>query len=91
MGWLLEELGLSEAPDKAIAPCQVLSFLGVEFDTRVLEMRIDSVKCSELELVLKKWINKTVASKSELQSILGKLLWVSKAVKYSRCFVMRII
>merc|ERR1711954_79198 len=43
MGWLLEELGLSEAPDKAIAPWQVLSFLDVEFDTRVLEMRIDSV------------------------------------------------
>ena len=91
MGWLLEELGLSEAPEKAIAPCQVLNFLGIEFDTRVLEMRVDSSKCCELKGVLKKWINKTVASKSDLQSILGKLLWVSKAVKYSRCFVMRII
>ena len=54
-------------------------------------MRVDAVKCSELKSVLKKWLNKTVASKTDLQSILGKLLWVSKAVKFSRCFVMRII
>ena len=91
MGWLLEELGLSEATDKAVSPCQVLNFLGIEFDTRVLEMRVDLAKCCELKAILKKWINKTVASKADLQSILGKLLWVSKAVKYSRCFVMRII
>ena len=53
MGWLLEELGLSEAPEKAIALCQVLNFLGIEFDTRVLEMRVDSAKCCELKGVLK--------------------------------------
>ena len=90
MGWLLEELGLSEATDKAVSPCQVLNFLGIEFDTRVLEMRVDLAKCCELKVILKKWINKTVASKADLQSILGKLLWVSKSVKYSHCFVMKI-
>ena len=74
-----------------ITPCQVLTYLGIQFDTRVLEMRVDEAKCSELKTVLKKWLNKTVASKTDLQSILGKLLWVSKAVKFSRCFVMRII
>ena len=31
------------------------------------------------------------AKKSELQSILGKLLWVSKTVRFSRVFVSRII
>ena len=54
-------------------------------------MRIDSAKCQELRFELKKWSKKTVATKSELQSILGKLLWVSRAVKFSRCFVLRII
>ena len=78
MGILLEELGLCESRDKAIAPCQVLTYLGIQFDTRVLEMRVDEAKCSELKTVLKKWLNKTVAFKTDLQSILGKLLWVSK-------------
>ena len=54
-------------------------------------MRIDEVKCQELRFDLKTWAKKTVAMKTDLQSILGKLLWVSRAVKFSRCFVFRII
>ena len=38
-----------------------------------------------------KWSRRTVATKSEFQSILGKLIWVSKAVRFSRPFVCRII
>ena len=37
------------------------------------------------------WSRKTVATKQELQSILGKLIWISKVVRYSRCFLSRII
>ena len=37
------------------------------------------------------WSRKTVATKQELQSILGKLIWISKVVRFSRCFVSRII
>ena len=91
MGTLFEVLGLSESIEKSVSPTQVMTFLGVQFDTRTLEMRIDEVKCQELKFELSKWKQKTVASKTELQSILGKLLWVSRAVKYSRCFVLRII
>ena len=46
-----------------------------------------TVTKSELE----KWSRKTVAKKSDLQSILGKLLWVSRTVRFSRVFVCRII
>ena len=54
-------------------------------------MYVDDDKIKELKIELKKWIRKTVAKKSDLQSILGKLLWVSKAVRNSRVFVGRII
>ena len=54
-------------------------------------MRVNSSKCQELKAELEKWSKKTVATKSDLQSILGKLLWVSRAIKFSRCFVLRII
>ena len=91
MGSLLNELGLSESLDKAVKPTQVLTYLGIVFDTVKLEMRIGKDKCDELALDLKKWFTRKVAKKSELQSILGKLPWVSRAVKFSRCFVARII
>ena len=56
-----------------------------------MEMSIGAKKCSELKSDLVFWSWKTVASKQEIQSILGKLMWVSKAVKNSRAFVNRII
>ena len=91
MGSLLAELGLSESLEKAVPPCTVLTYLGIEFNSEKLEMSINSTKCQELTQELKKWSRKTVATKSDLQSILGKLLWVSRAIKFSRCFVLRII
>ena len=91
MGSLLQVLGLAESLDKAVSPTQVLTYLGVEFDTVKLEMRINSEKCQELSFELIKWARKTVATKADLQSILGKLLWISRVVKFSRCFVIRII
>ena len=54
-------------------------------------MSFEQTKCFEIRTELNRWIRKTVATKTDLQSILGKLLWVSRAIKYSRCFVMRII
>ena len=53
MGSLLEELGLSESLEKAVAPCKVLTYLGIEFSTSAMEMRIDENKCNELRIDIK--------------------------------------
>ena len=91
LGSLLYELGIAESLPKAVSPCNVMKYLGIVFDSLRMEMRIDTEKCIELLHELKNWIRRTVATKSELQSILGKLMWVARAVKYSRCFILRII
>ena len=84
-------LGLSESVDKAVSPTQTMTYLGIEFDSVKMELRVSADKCAELKLDLSSWLRKTVATKSDLQSILGKLIWVSKAIKYSRVFAQRII
>ena len=66
-------------------------YLGVKFDTITMCMYVEDDKVCELRSLLFKWSRKTVAKKHELQSILGKLLWVSKTVRFSRVFVSRII
>ena len=48
LGSLLSVLGLSESSDKAEPPTQVLTYLGVEFDTLLLEMRVNKSKLVEL-------------------------------------------
>ena len=85
-GLLLKTLGLSELEYKAESPRQNMSFLGVEFNTVKMELRVSLEKFTELKSERNQWIRRTVATKAELQSILGKLSWVSKAVRYSCVF-----
>ena len=82
---------MRESADKASPPSTTMRFLGVEFDTIQMCMRVDEVKRAEIQKLSLFWSRKTVATKQELQSILGKLIWISKVVRYSRCFVSRII
>ena len=91
LGKLLADLGVRESVDKASPPSTTMRFLVVEFDTIKMCMREDESKMAEIQHLSLLWSRKTVANKQELQSILGKLIWVSKVVRFSRCFVSRII
>ena len=91
LGKLLADLGIKESKKKALSPSTKMTFLGVEFDSMDMAMRVNDTKRKEITALAKSWSRKTVASKEELQSILGKLIWISKVVRYSRCFVSRII
>ena len=91
LGRLLSELGVRESVEKACPPSTTMRFLGVEFDTIAMCMRIDEERRLEIQSLTLTWSRKTVATKQELQSILGKLIWVSKVVRFSRCFVSRLI
>ena len=91
LGQLLVDIGLTESKAKATPPATVMTYLGVSFNTVDMCLHVDQDKIIELKSELVKWARKTVAKKCELQSILGKLLWVSRAVRFSRIFVSRII
>ena len=91
LGSLLTELGIIESEKKASPPSTKMVFLGVEFDTVEMCMRVGEEKLCELKSTINKWFRRTVASKEELQSLQGQLMWVSKVVRFSRCFVTRII
>ena len=91
LGKLLSEIGLTESVSKATSPATTMTYLGVSFNTVDMCLHVDQDKIVELKSELSKWARKTVAKKCELQSILGKLLWVSRAVRFSRIFVARII
>ena len=91
MGNLLAELGIVESDKKAHPPSTKMLFLGVEFDTIEMCMRVGDEKRCEVKLTISKWYRRTVATKEELQSLQGQLFWVSKVVRFSRVFVTRVI
>ena len=77
LGKLLTELGIKESVDKTQAPSTQMKFLGEEFDTQAMSIRIDADKIQDVTAMAKKWARKTAATKQELQSILGKLICLS--------------
>ena len=91
IGELFKSLGLEESTDKACKPSKTMVFLGVEFDTQKLTMSVPGDKVQELRSDLQMWARRTTATRRELQSIIGKLFWVSKMVKHSRSFISRLL
>jgi hypothetical protein len=44
--------GVPLAEDKTVEPVQILTFLGIEFDTLKMELRLTSEKISEINIML---------------------------------------
>jgi len=56
-----------------------------------MTLSITPTRLTELEGLLSTWLTKKSATKSELQSLVGKLSFVLKCVRQSRLFLSRIL
>ena len=90
-GSLLHELGLQESLSKACPPSTVMTCLGVRINTVDMTLSVTPERLDELVVLLSHWLTKKSATKSELQSLVGKLSFVSKCVRQSRLFLARIL
>lgn len=80
-GSLLQALELHESSHKACPPSTRVTCLGVLFDTINFTMSVTPDRLLELQTdLLPKWLTKKSATKTELQSLIGKLAFVSKCV-----------
>ena len=90
-GHLLAELGLEESLSKACPPATIQTCLGVQFDTVQMTLSVTPTRLTEIETLLVSWSTKKSATKSALQSLVGKLSFISKCVRQSRLFLSRIL
>ena len=88
---LLESLSLEESKDKACLPSTVMTCLGVDIDTVAFTLSITPSRLYEIETLLDTWLSKKSATKTDLQSLVGKLVFVSRCVRPSRVFISRIL
>ena len=91
LGELLQELGLLENFDKACPPSVVQLVLGVEINTVDGTISVTKDRMLEIRDLLSEWEKKTKSTKVELQSLIGKLQYISKCVQQSRIFVNRLL
>ena len=88
---LMDDLGLEESDKKAEAPSTQLVYLGVMFDSSAMEMRVPPDKLTEIKSEIGLWSRKTTITRKNLQSLLGKLFWVSRVVRLARIFMGRLL
>ena len=91
VGATLKYLGLVEAEEKSRSPSTCQTVLGVQFDTVAMTISITPERLSEISELLELWSSRRTATKSELQSLIGKLVFVSKCVRQSRIFLSRLL
>ena len=84
---ILSGLGLDISVKKLVAPCTKVTCLGVDIDTVEKTIAIPEDKMRRIEAMLQEWKSKAFASRQQLQSLLGNLLYIHKCVKPARTFV----
>ena len=91
LGKLLTELGLLENFAKACPPATMQVVLGIVIDSVNGTISVPDERMKEIIDLVGEWQGKQRAKKVELQSLIGKLQYVTKCVRQSRIFLNRIL
>ena len=88
---LMNDLGLTISQKKLVSPTTKVTCLGVLIDTVNGTISIPPEKLRDVTDNVRQWLSRDAATKRELQSILGLLLYVHKCVKPARIFLNRML
>ena len=88
---ILTDFGFNINWEKAVAPTQLLTFLGTEIDTVLRQLCLPDSKLCELRQLLSDTLLKRSITKRELQSLVGKLNFAARVVFGGRTFLRRLI
>ena len=84
-------LGVPVAMHKTEGPFKCLTFLAIEIDTVAMELSLAPDKLSCIRALVLSWRSKLVATKHELQSLIGHLSHAATVVQHGRTFLRRMI
>ena len=86
-----QQLGVPIAAHKTEGPGTLLVFLGIEIDTRAMEVRLPTEKLHRLQQEIEKWQYRRACTKRELLSLIGQLQHACCVVRPGRSFLRRMI
>ena len=88
---LFDSPGLQASPEKDCPPARNMICLDIEVDTTSFCLRVPRERLDDLLLELTHWKTRDFYSLKELQSLLGKLSFVTACVKSGRIFMSRLL
>ena len=87
----MAQLGIPISEEKLFPPSAEVPCLGILINTSKGSLRIPDDKLKEVNLKCIQWASKNTATKKQLQSLVGSLIYIHKCVKPARLFVNRIL
>ena len=84
---VFERLGLPVAPNKLEGPWIHLTFLGFELDSMAMIIRLPLQKLLELQELLQAWRGHMTCTRSDLESLVGKLAHACTVVQLGKTFM----
>ena len=88
---LLQDLGFPISKNKLVSPTTKCQCLGVVIDTEQRTISVTQEKLSEIVAKCRQTYEANIISKRQLQSVIGSLMFVHKAVRPTRFFVNRLL
>ncbi|KAG5715762.1 Integrase/recombinase xerD like protein [Termitomyces sp. T112] len=90
LSWALklgDHLGLTFQPTKMIGPNTTVEFLGLELDSRAMEVRLPQEKLEHLHNLMDSWAHQRCATHCELDELTGFLQFASQVIPAARAFI----
>ena len=84
-------LGVPINPKKVVPPTRVLTCMGICVDVDTRQLTIPREKILQIVDTCRLFITRSYMSKRQLQSLLGKLLYIHRCVHAARFFVNRLL
>lgn len=85
LGWhflcaILAHLGLVASLHKSSPPAQVMQTLGLEIDSRAMQIRLTQQRVEQLRQLVADFRDRRQCSKRELDQVVGRLQWASDVI-----------
>ena len=88
---LFTSLGLESSPAKDCPPSTRMVFLGLTYDTVAMTLEVPQDKLHQTSQLLRHWLSSPRVTKSDLQSLIGKLSYVCACISPGKIFLQRIL
>ena len=88
---LLHSIGIQRSERKTVPPTQQLEFIGNLLDSQQLMLEVTRERKLEVLGELEKWRHKNTCTRRQLESIIGKLQFMSNCIRPGRLFVSRLL
>ena len=88
---LFENVGIERSIKKLVLPVQTIDFVGTLFDAEKMVMGVKDERRLEVMQELNKWRFKQWTTRRQLESLIGKLQFMSNCIRPRRLFVSRLL